>query len=156
MNRTSDLVENRRESSTHPLIRSLCLGRPAARSPPARRSPPLVQMAKLLLELSEVIILILLIKVVLPPPVHLLYGNMQMFGHTKRMAENPIQFVWERPEIDHIALYPVLPVALTTGTALPGTDPVPGIRYGMIDCMYPASLGQKDPPQKENGISFQN
>ena len=36
---------------------------------------------------------------------------MQTFGHTKRMAENPIQFVWERPEIDHIALYPV-PVAL--------------------------------------------
>ena len=21
-----------------------------------------------------------------------------MFGHTKRMAENPIQFVWERPD----------------------------------------------------------
>ena len=27
-------------------------------------------------------------------------GNMQNFGHTKRMAENHIQFVWERPEIE--------------------------------------------------------
>ena len=71
------------------------------------------------------------------------------------MAENPIQFVWERPEIDHIALYPV-PVALPVLHYRVLTDPVPGIRYGMIDCMYPASLGQKDPPQKENGISFQN
>ena len=55
---------------------------------------------------------------------------MQTFGHTKRMAENPIQFVWERPEIDHIALYPV-PVALPVlHYRPPGTDPVPGIRYG--------------------------
>ena len=25
---------------------------------------------------------------------------MQTFGHTKHMAENPIQFVWERPKAD--------------------------------------------------------
>ncbi len=36
------------------------------------------------------------IKVVLPPPPLSTFGNMQMFGHTKRMAENPTQIIWGR------------------------------------------------------------
>ena len=36
------------------------------------------------------------------------FGNLQMFGHTKHMAENPIHFIWGRPEIEVLVLYLVV------------------------------------------------